>query len=886
MPKFNRLYIAEKACVGKTFAEWLAKTTSKQLAMQGAFARVGDDVITWMSGHLLEQVQAHVYDPKYEKWNLADLPIIPNPFRLTPRVDIRTKSTAPAKAKIDAIKQLLADCTTVVGYGDPDAEGQLLQDELLHYLGNKKPVMRLWSNALDDSSLAKAVAAMKPNSDYIGWYEAALSRSQADWLYGINMTRACTIHARAAGADFVVNIGRVQTPTLNLVVQRELEIRNFKPVDFHVPYIDLATEPGFRAIWHVPKNADGVYDDPRVDLEGRLLNKGDADAISASAKAAGRATVVEAETKAGTESAPLPFSLSALQSHCSRLYGFTAKQTLDLAQSLYLKKVTSYPRVDCDYLPESQHSEAPRILSSLSKAQLPTAFASALLGAKPALKSKAWNDARVTAHHAIVPIHLDNPSDVSRLDPNELKVYLEIVKRYVLQFWPVAKFNATEVLLSCGTGDLVELYAARGRRYIDDGWRKAFAVARDDDEEEAPAALPSMQTGQTLTLAGAGVDSKRTQPPKRFTEGALITAMKNIYLYVKDPEYRKRLQAKEGGGIGTEATRGPMIETMKVRGHLILKGKELSPSDEAIRFVSVLPDSMKAPDMTAMWSLLNDDVMARKSTHPQFIAKMVPWVTNMVASSAKFFSPGQFPASSKAARPRIAETAFTCFGSIGRPGCGSPLKHIPEKKGAYRSFFGCSNEACKKGFNDVDGKPIERAERAPDSPDAQKYACVQCKKGFLRRVERRDKSGFFWGCSNFRDGCKAACNDVDGAPDLEGKTARSNLAGAASAPATPPDPKYKCQACNEGFLSRRERKDLSGHFWSCSAWKSHSCQVIFNDLDGEPDIEGKTKQGGGWRNGSPPQLRAAPKVRNSGHSSGFRGGRPVTPQMGAPAPRK
>lgn len=878
MPKFNRLFIAEKSSVGKALAEYLAKTTGKQLAMQGSFAQVGDDFITWMSGHLLEQVQAHAYDPKYEKWNLADLPIIPSPFKLTPRVDSRTKNAAAAKGKIDLIKKMLADCTSVVGCGDADTEGQLLQDELLHYLGNKKPVSRLLPIALDDSSMAKQLAGLKPNSDYIGWYEAALSRSESDWLYGINMTRACTLHARSAGADFVVNIGRVQTPTLALVVNRELEIQKFKAVDYHVPFIDLATDPGFRATWHVPKNTDGVYEDARVDLEGRLLNKSDADTIAASARAAGTATVVEAETKAGTESAPLPFSLSALQAHCSRLFGFTAKQTLDIAQALYLKKVATYPRVDCDYLPESQHVDAPRILASLSKAQLPTAFATALLGAKPALKSKAWNDAKVTAHHAIVPTHLDNPGDVARLEPNELKVYLEIAKRYVLQFWPVAKFNATEVLLSCGTDGLVELYTARGRRYTEDGWRKAFALVKDEDDEEAPATLPSLTKGQTLKLTGAGVDSKRTSPPKRFTEGALITAMKNIYLYVKDPEYRKRLQAKEGGGIGTEATRGPMIETMKVRGHLFLKGKELHPSEEAMRFISLLPDTMKAPDMTAMWGLLNDDVMARKSTHRDFIAKMVPWVTGMVGKSASFFSAGQFPNSGKTARPQIATTSFTCFGDIGKKGCGSPLRHIPEKKGAYKSFFGCSNEACKKGFSDEGGKPVERAERQAE-PANSNYACQACKKGFLRRIPRKDpNAGHFWGCGNFREGCKASFNDLDGAPDLEGKTARQGSSAPGRAgPAD--DPKYACKTCNAGFLRRRERNDKSGYFWGCSGWQA-GCKAMFSDLEGEPDYEGKTRGGSGWRNGAPVATKPGPK-----RSSGYRGGRPVTPQMTAPTPK-
>ena len=873
MPKYNRLFVPEKSSVGKSLAEYLSKITRNPVVNKGGYLLVGDDVIAPMSGHLLEQVEAHAYDPRYEKWRIEDLPIVPQPFRLAVKKDEPKRNTFPGR-KVKVIRDLLAECTTVVGYGDPDAEGQLLQDELLLFLGNKKPVLRLWSNALDDASMAKALGSMKPNSEYIGWYEAALSRSQADWLYGINMTRACTLHARAAGADLLVSIGRVQTPTLALVVNRELEIRNFKPVDFHVPFITLASNPGFKATWQPIKDAEGANDDPRVDSEGRLLSKPQADAIAADARAAAQARVVHANTKPGTLAAPLPFSQSALQTHCSRLFGFTAKQTLDISQSLYLKKLTSYPRVDCEHLPDSQHADAPRILGSLSKAPLPTAFGAALLGVKPALKGKAWNDSKVTAHHAIVPVHLDKPADVAQLDAGELKVYLEIVKRYILQFWPVAKFNATEVLLQCGSDDAREHYTARGRRYTDEGWRKAFAIASDGDDQDAEdsagAQLPSLAKEQMIALSGSGVDSKRTQAPKRFTDGTLISAMKNIYQYVKDPEYRKRLQAKEGGGIGTEATRASIIDTMARRGFVTLKNKELVPSEEAIRIIGLLPESMKAPDMTAMWSLLNDDVMARKSTHEAFVAKMVPWVTKMVAASAHFFTAAQFLASSGSGRSRIAETAFTCFGEIGKPGCGAALKHIPGVAGKYRSFFGCSDPACKKAFSDVDGRPIERADRpAQDSPDANKYPC-SCKNGFLRRTRRKDNS-FFWGCSNWRAGCKEGFEDLEGQPDLQGKMPRRARALV--------DTTHKCPTCEPGFLKRIERKDKSGYFWGCSAWRE-GCKAMFSDLEGQPDLQGKGKATG-WRNGAPVSL----KPRSSGHGSGYRGGRAVTPQMGTPSPK-
>lgn len=773
MPKFNRLFIAEKASAGKSLAEFLGRASGIKVVMTNGYAEVGADRVAWMSGHLLEQADPAYYDPAYAKWRLQHLPIVPKPFVLQPKKDPKSR----AGEKIGLIGKLLRDCTTVVGFGDPDAEGQLLQDELMLHLGNKKPMLRLWCNALDDSSLTKALASLKPNSEYIGWYETALSRSESDWLYGINMTRACAIHGQTAGADFKITVGRVQTPTLNLVVERELAIRRFKPVDYYIPYIGLATDPRFRASWMTVKDESGTYDDARVDREGRLVSRKDADAIVAATKAAGSATVIISNTKAGAESAPLPFSLSSLQAHCSRKFGLSAKGTLEVAQSLYLKKLTTYPRVDSDYLKESQHAEAPAILASIAKSKLPATFLNAIGSAKTHLKSRAWNDAKVTAHHAIIPTHLDNPDDASRLTGIEMQVYLEILKHYVLQFWAPAKFLATEVVLSCKNGATEELFSVNGRQYTDDGWRKAFTLdpEGDEDEDEAPGGgasaakssaakssasptLPALIKGQVLPICESGTDSKRTTAPKRFTDGTLIVAMKSIHQYVKNPEYKKRL--KEGVGIGTEATRGAILEALITKGFITMKGKDLVPSEGAMQLMAALPDIMKTPDMTAMWQQLTDDVMARRSTHADFIAKLVPWLTNLVKSSEKFFNPAQFPNAKK--RMASATTAFTCFGNEGQHGCGATLNLI---EGKFGLFFGCTNAECKKIFRHVDGKPVEKTARAPEAPGNPKYACQQCHKGFLRAVQRKDGTGQFWGCSNFMGGCKAIYNDSNGEPN-------------------------------------------------------------------------------------------------------------------------
>jgi DNA topoisomerase-3 len=773
MPTFNRLFISEKKSAGESLGKYLAKSTGSPYEPSNSFAKIGNDYVVWMSGHLLELVDADHYNPEFVKWRLEHLPIIPSQFIVEPLRDPKYR----AADKIQTIRRMVNDCTTVVGFGDPDAEGQLIQDEMLKFIGNKKPVLRLWCSSLNDAGLAKALSTLAPNQDYVGWYEAAMSRSHADWLYGINMTRACALHAQNVGADFKITIGRVQTPTLNLIVERELEIKRFKPLDYFIPYIGLVADPAFRADWMTIKADDGTYDDPRVDQEGRITDKAESDAIVASAKAAGNATVIHAETTAGTESAPLPFALSSLQSYCSKTYGLSAKATLDVAQSLYLKKLTTYPRVDCDYLPESQHSEATDILTSLSKASLPTVFGAAIRAAKPTFKSRVWNDAKVTVHHAIIPALLDNPADVASLSDVEAKVYFEIVKRYVLQFLPVAKFLATEVVLACGAQDAEEVYSVKGRRYTDDGWRKAFAIELADDGDEkdksSSALLPSLTKGQVLQLREAGAAAKTTTSPKRYTDGTLITAMKQVHKYVKNPEYKKKL--KESIGIGTEATRGAILETLLQRKFVTMKGKEFVPSDGAMQLMGALPDIMKTPDMTAMWQQINDDVKARKATYLDFIGKQKPWLTSLVKNSATFFTSQSFPSSGSSTPTKV------CFGDIGQKGCGGSLRLI---NGKFGQFFGCTNPECKKTFRAVNGEPVEKESQATAAVENNpKYACQACQKGFLRRRERNDKTGYFWGCGNWTNGCKAIFSDLEGEPDFEGKSKRG---GGSSGPSAAP----------------------------------------------------------------------------------------------------
>lgn len=774
MAQFKRTYIAEKPDAARTLAALLAKDTGVKPVANRSYITLGDTAITWVFGHILELAEAQVYDPKYEKWKTEDLPIIPSPFKLLPKRD-RSGKREDAAATIATIKKLVDASDQVIGYCDPDAEGQLIQDELLHHIGNRKPVMRLWASALDDASLRKALKSMKPNTDYQGWYEQALARSHSDWLFGINMTRACTVYARGTGADFMVSVGRVQTPTLGLVVQRELEIRNFKAVDHYTPYVDLMTDPRFRATWMPRKDAKGEVIDPRVDSEGLMTSEADAKAIVELAKRGRGVLVVQVDTKPGTEAAPLPFSQAGLQAHCSKLFGLGVAKTLEIAQSLYEKKLISYPRVDTEYLPEEQHPLAPGVLKSLSKVDLPAPFVNALHGAQPALKSRAWDDKKVTAHFGIIPVEVTNPADIAGLSEVERKVYLEVLKRYILQFWDVAKFQATEAILRAGANTETEDFIARGRRYLQEGWRKAFAAdAADDDDEEdnakqtvAEGSLPAMQQGQMLSPFEAGMTKARTKPKKRFTEGTLVTAMVNIHRYVHDPEIRKRL--REGEGIGTPATRDKVIVTLldPRRNFMVKKGKELVPTEHAITLIKVLPKTITTPDMTAVWQQYGMSVRERKASYEDLIKRQTAWIIDMVKNSSKFFSPAQFPNS----KPKIVvePTAFTCFGEYEKKGCASPLGRI---KGQYGYYFQCQNAECRKLFRDVEGKATEKQPPPPNPADdyaGPKFKCPKCKPGSLFPRQRKDGSGQFWSCSawQYKDGaCKFATNDIEGKPDL------------------------------------------------------------------------------------------------------------------------
>lgn len=547
-----KIIIAEKPSVAKSIAKFFGATKAGDGCITGP-----DVAVTWCFGHLFEQAAPDYYNEKYKRWNMSDLPIVPDEWKLLPRED--------AKKQIKIIGELLKTATEIVHAGDPDREGQLLVDEVLENFKCKAPVKRLWLSAMDDTSITKAIAGMKDGKVYHPLKLAAESRARADWLVGMNLTRAWTIQGRKSGYDGVLSVGRVQTPTLALIVKRDLEIENFKSRDFYEVEGDFT----FPALWRPGKSVE-------VDDEGRLLDKTIAAAVAAKVKGK-PSTVVKYESKKCSQAAPLPHSLSSLQQSASAKYGFSAQEVLDIAQSLYeTHKVSSYPRSDCRYLPASMHGEAGNVLKGLT-GEHKTFAGKANLG----LKSGAFNDGKVTAHHAIIP----TGKIPSGLNPNEQKLYDLIVRAYLSQFYPEFKYQQVNIALECAG----ETFATSGRTTLDEGWKVITSGEDADEKKVAEPKLPLVAVGDKLDCAGAKVLSKKTKPANRYTDGTLIAEMTNVAKLVSDPKIKKRL--KDTAGIGTEATRAGIIETLLKRKFIEKKGKQLISSKVGRDLISALGSS-------------------------------------------------------------------------------------------------------------------------------------------------------------------------------------------------------------------------------------------------------------------------------------------------------
>ncbi|WP_207238101.1 MULTISPECIES: DNA topoisomerase III, partial [unclassified Pseudomonas] len=426
-----RVFLCEKPSQGKDIARVLGAGQRGSGCYSGA-----GSVVTWCIGHLVEAVQPEAYGEQYKRWSIEQLPIIPERWRVEPK--------AATAAQFKIVKQIIGQASELVIATDADREGEMIAREIIDLCGYRGPIQRLWLSALNDASIRKALGALKPSAETLPLYYSALARSRADWLIGMNLSRLFTLLGRQAGYDGVLSVGRVQTPTLALVVTRDREISRFVSVPFWTVKIALSAggQP-FLANWIAP---DGCTDDT-----GRCLQQAVSQQAADRMRVAGSAQVVSVETERVREGPPLPFDLGTLQEVCSRQLGLDVQETLDIAQALYeTHKATTYPRSDSGYLPESMLAEVPAVLA-------------AVLATDPSLRplldqldrtqrSRAWNDGKVSAHHGIIPTL--EPANLSAMSDNELAVYKLIRAHYLAQFLPHHEFDRTTAQLLCSGQNL------------------------------------------------------------------------------------------------------------------------------------------------------------------------------------------------------------------------------------------------------------------------------------------------------------------------------------------------------------------------------------------------------------------------------------------------
>ncbi|MBY7730916.1 DNA topoisomerase III [Vibrio splendidus] len=601
----SRLIIAEKPSLGRAIAAALPNPQKKD---QGFIKCGNGDVVTWCIGHLLEQVEPDAYDDRYKKWNLADLPIVPEQWQLRPR---KTSSK-----QLTVIRKLLKDATQIVHAGDPDREGQLLVDEVIDYCkvskAKKESMDRLLISDLNLPAVKRALSQMRSNRDFIPLSISALARSRADWLYGMNMTRAYTLLGQKAGYQGVLSVGRVQTPVLGLVVRRDEEIENFIPKDYFtlhalIPYQNNGQSFDIRARW---KPSEACK--PWQDEEGRVLNRKLVENV-ANRIANQPATVTESEQKQSKQAAPLPYSLSALQIDASKRFGMSAQQVLDTCQSLYEKhKLITYPRSDSRYLPKDHYSQRESVVDAI--ANNAKELQSGAQGADLSLKSKAWNDSKVDAHHAIIPT--PKKSSVNGLSANEMKIYQQIARQYLMQFYPPAIFADAKLVFDIAGG----VFIAKGRQLINPGWKVLMGKTDTEEKGDGTDTVPPLNKGTVLTCREGVIGDKKTEPPKHFTEATLLQAMTGIARFVANKDLKAIL--KETDGLGTEATRAGILDTLFKRQLLTRQGKSIHSSPAGRGLINALPEDSTFPDMTAHWEHQLQGMAERNQAYQPFMQEL------------------------------------------------------------------------------------------------------------------------------------------------------------------------------------------------------------------------------------------------------------------------
>jgi DNA topoisomerase-3 len=583
----KQLIIAEKPKVARAIAAILGRGEDKN-----GYIVVGDTVVSYCFGHLLEQANPREYNAEWARWSDKHLPYVITNWKLNP--------IPKSKEQFEVLRKLIAKAEVIVNAGDPDREGQLLVDEVLFYCGWQGPTKRVLINATDPGTIKKALAKLEDNQKYYPLYQAALCRQRADWLVGMNLTVAAT---KLIAGDELTSIGRVQTPTLGLVVQRDLEIANFVSKTFYTLAATVRVGANQVVLTHAP--ADDM----------RILEKSVAENIAMALR--GSAQTLAVETSEGRELSPLPFMLPTFQVAAEEELGLGAKASLDVLQKLYESQYVSYPRSDCEYLPPEQKGDALRIAQQLyDRAEEFTNFAAASERMEP--KNRVYNGAKVAEHHGIVPTGRIPGQDVP---PNLRKAWELVARRFLLSLMPDYRFEETEMAFVFDG----RKFSVKGQIPLNlaESWR-AFAPRKKDDAQP----LPVIEDGSIGQVTEVDVKTGKTTPPKPYTEATLIADMRSIAKYVKDERLKSIL--KSTSGIGTAATQAATIETLKERGYVEIKAKKVLSTPFGRDLIECLPPQLYDPGITALWEDALEKIAKGEHSPDEFMRRIDVYVERRI----------------------------------------------------------------------------------------------------------------------------------------------------------------------------------------------------------------------------------------------------------------
>ena len=627
------LVLAEKPSVGRDLAKVLKCNQNK-----GSYIEGNKYIVTWAMGHLVGLLDPEGYDDKYKQWKMETLPMLPKYMKLTV-----LKKTG--KQYNEVKKQLLRkDVSDIVIATDSGREGELVARWILEKSGVKKPLKRLWISSQTNKAILEGFKNLKDAKEYDNLYKAAVCRAEADWLVGLNVTRALTCKYNAQ-----LSAGRVQSPTLAMIVNREEEIRNFKPVDY---WTLNAEGNGFALTWVSNKGNNSTF---KEEVADSILNKCKGQN--------GEVTEVKKTTK--KKYSPALYDLTELQRDANKIWGYSAKQTLNIMQRLYENhKVLTYPRTDSRYVTSDIVATIPERLKAVSFGEYRAAAESLLKSGVKANKNYVDNS-KVSDHHAIIPT--EEKGSLANLSTEEKHIYDLVVKRFLSVLMPAYEYEQTTVVVNIAG----ETFTAKGNITKSKGWKRLYDNLKDEEDSQE---LPELKSGDKITVASVNKVKKQTTPPARFNEATLLSAMESPQKYVNlGKDAAKTLN--ETGGLGTVATRADIIEKLFNSFVIEKKGKDIYPTSKGKQLIALVPEDLKSPLLTAKWESQLDNIAKGTANDKKFVADMKGYATKLVedvkGGTAKFHHDNA--------------TGSKC------PNCG---KYLLEVKGKNGRMLVCQDREC------------------------------------------------------------------------------------------------------------------------------------------------------------------------------------------------